>query len=209
MSKKSNFIGKRFGRLLIESEDKPHIYPSGRPRRKFICLCDCGNKVSVMINLLKSGNTKSCGCYKLELITNLKYSHGLRYHPLHDRWSNIKNRCYNPNTQFYANYGGKGIRVCDEWRNSFQSFYDWCIKNGWKENLSIERKDINKGYEPSNCCFISMKEQANNRTNTVWITICGERKNATQWCNYLGLKNTTVLNKIRKGVNPMEALGIW
>lgn len=202
-------IGKVYGMLTILREDSPHRYPSGFSRRRFICRCECGNEKSIVISNIRNGNTTSCGCGHAERARLMKYSHGLSKHPLNGLWRNIKSRCYNVNSDFYNNYGGKGIVMCYEWSSNFKAFYDWCMSNGYAKGMSIERKDISKGYNPSNCCFIPLKDQANNRTNTQWIDICGTRKNATQWANEIGINRNTVLQRLNKGLSPYEALGIW
>lgn len=104
-------------------------------------------------------------------INSTKSNHGKSKHPLYRKWHDMKKRCYNKNVDRYKSYGGVGIKVCDEWKNSFISFYDWSISNGWKPGLTIERIDISKDYSPSNCKYISMKEQAYNKKNTYYVII--------------------------------------
>lgn len=208
--KQLDLIGKRFGLLTIIEELQPHRYPNGTPRRKFKFLCDCGNTAEITINLVKSGNTKSCGCVRKKIASMLKYSHGLRRHGCYSVWQNIKDRCYNPKSEFYSNYGGKGIEVCDEWKE-FINFHNWAVANGYETtpNPSIERKDISKDYCPANCKFIPYSEQANNRTNTIWITICGERKNLMQWCNQLNIIYDSAYQRFRRGLCDAEILLIY
>lgn len=206
MGKRLNPIGQRYGKLVIASETKPHRYPSGAPRRMFVCKCDCGKEFVAYINLLRSGNTKSCGCIKSDKTRKLNLSHGKAHSPLYSKWKGIKDRCYNPNCDFYHRYGGRGIEVCEEWRNDFQAFYDWAITNGWQAGLTIERKDINKGYEPSNCEFIPMKMQARNRSTNIILNVFGERKPLVAWCEQLKLPYSKTYKKIYDGVDYMQAL---
>lgn len=139
----------------------------------WLCKCECGNFCEVTTNKLKSGHTKSCGCLRRKSKT--KYD---KNNPNHKRlygiWKGIKTRCFNQNSTEYFDYGGRGITMCDEWRNSFQSFYDWSIENGYVNNLTIDRKDTNGNYEPSNCRWVTMKVQSNNTRKNLLFQINGK-----------------------------------
>lgn len=126
----------------------------------WICECGCGNKKEFQLNHLRNGHTKSCGCsmYKAKNII-----HGLRQTDLYRVWSAIKTRCNNPKAINYKNYGGKGIQMCVDWQNDVSLFYDWCITNGYKEGLEIDRINNNGNYEPSNCRFVTKIENRRNR----------------------------------------------
>lgn len=162
MSKKLNLTGQRFGRLIVIKE-------SGKNKwgyYKWKCKCDCGNIVFVIGSCLKSGGTKSCGCYQKEKATK----HGLRNHPLFMVWQDMKRRCYNKKYKSYSDYGGRGIKVCDEWLNNFKTFYDFCITNGWKKGLCIDRENNNGDYNPNNCRFVRHKENnQNTRQSKIWV----------------------------------------
>lgn len=118
---------------------------------KWWCVCECGNKTTVMGSHLRSGHTTSCGCVGRE--TNLQ--HGLSKHPLHRVWSTMKNRCYNASAHNYKWYGAKGISVCNKWRKDFKEFYDWAMLNGYEQGLTIDRIKNSQGYCPRNCRFIT------------------------------------------------------
>jgi len=122
----------------------------------WICECSCGNKTRVKGNYLKIGKTKSCGCRTTR-------THGLSKHPLHGIRNAMKMRCYNPKTRSYTAYGAKGIKICEEWLNDFEAFFKWCMENGWKRGLTIDRIDSSEDYGPSNCRFISRSENSSRR----------------------------------------------
>lgn len=109
------------------------------------------------------------------------------YAKLYDTWKNMLSRCYNPKDDRYYTYGARGVNVCDEWRENFHEFARFALSNGWAAGLSIERKDVDEGYSPGNCCFITMKEQMRNKTNNVYITINGETKCLVEWCEIFGV----------------------
>lgn len=157
--------GNRFGRLvaLYEVDGIPRTDRPGWKRRVYRCRCDCGNELDVMVDSLRTGNTKSCGCLNGKGRAARRKTHGMTETRLYRIWCHMKSRCEQPNNNRYYRYGARGIRVCDEWKNSFESFYEWAMNNGYREDLTIERKDNDGNYCPENCEWITLAEQAKNK----------------------------------------------
>lgn len=128
---------------------------------------------------------------------NLK--HGKRYTRIYNIWRTMKQRCVNPKCINFHLYGGRGIEVCTEWQNSFQSFYDWSMANGYAENLTIDRKDVNGNYEPSNCRWATQKEQQNNRSNNVTLELNGINHTVGEWAEISGISITTIHARLKRG----------
>lgn len=167
MYKYNDLNGMVFGRLTVVEE-------SGRTKDRHIlwkCQCECGNEVNVASKELVSGHTKSCGCLQKDAIRNLRYKHGDRDSRLYSVWKSMKKRCENSNHKDYRWYGAKGVSVCDEWHD-YRAFKKWAMNNGYDGNVekgrcTIDRIDPYGDYEPNNCRWVSMKEQAKNKRRSV------------------------------------------
>ena len=179
-----------------------------RKRHNFwLFRCDCGNEKIIDKNSVTSGHTKTCGCNMIP--KEFKYLQKTR---LFSIWRGMMNRCYLKSKSNYIYYGARGIKVCNEWNGTwnrgFLKFYDWAIKNGYKENLTLDRIDVNKDYSPKNCRWVSWDVQVKNkRDNSIKIEYNGEKKNLKQWCKDLGLSYTTIHKRIKeKGLSFEEAI---
>ena len=161
-----------------------------------LCECDCGKVTKVRIEHLKSGHTKSCGCYQKKQTSKAKRTHGREPKRLYSIWSNMKTRCYNKNTECYSRYGGRGITVCDEWKK-FEAFRDWALSNGYSDDLTIDRIDNDGNYEPSNCRWVTRKENMRNCSYNHYIEIMGMRKIVSDWIKELGISKTTAYKYLK------------
>lgn len=182
MGKIVDLTGMTFGRLRVIE------FAGIAKNRKAIWKCECSCENHTIITVqganLRNGNTQSCGCLHKERFN--RYSHGQTNTKLYGVWNGIKNRCLNPNHKSYKNYGGRGIKLCEQWLD-FSNFYEWALNNGYKEGLSIERENVNGDYEPSNCHWATAKEQANNTRANHFIEYNEKIKTIQQWEDETGL----------------------
>jgi hypothetical protein len=193
MSPLRNLIGQKYGKLTVIKRVENHISKSGAKRSQWLCQCDCGKEIVVAGTNLTSGHTKSCGCIRVE--RQFK-THGLRHTKLYNVWNTMKQRCNNPNVKCYERYGGRGIKICNEWY-TFEPFYKWALTTGYKEGLSIDRIDNNGNYEPNNCRWIDAKAQANNRRSSRFVTHNGETHTIAEWSNITGIKSSTLFERLK------------
>ena len=160
--KAKDLTGQRFSRLVVLER----VESDSCRNTMWRCRCDCGNETVVRAAYLNNGHTTSCGCYHRERVSVRKspnIKHGESQSRLYKIWCCMKDRCYRPKNTCYKYYGGRGITICDEWRNDFSTFHNWALANGYREDLTIDRKDNDKGYSPENCRWVDRKTQIENR----------------------------------------------
>jgi len=153
---------------------------------KYVCLCNCGKEFLCFGFSLKNGNTKSCGCYN----SLVHKTHGGTKKPKYAIWHSMIQRCNNPNLKRYKDYGGRGIKVCDRWLKSFDNFYNDMGQR--PDGLTIERRDKNGNYEPSNCFWETNANQQKNKRNNRYITFNNETRIFSDWCKILNINNSTL-----------------
>ena len=179
-----DLTGQKFGRLTVVRFDHKE-----NGRKYYLCQCDCGNFKIVSNHSLKSGNTKSCGCLHKEILTQRNKDNRI-HHPENERllriWRAMLHRCYKETDEHYDYYGGRGIKVCDDWHD-FETFQKWALANGYADNLTIDRLDGNKDYCPENCSWATMTVQNNHKSDTKWLTYKGKTQSLSDWCRELGL----------------------
>lgn len=164
--------GDLIGVLIYLRDVDPKVLPSGKRARKALFECPyCKKPFTAFIsNAKKEGHTTSCGCVTGKKIGDSHATHRKTRHPLYFTWHDMKNRCNNNNYKFFHRYGGRGISVCDKWKDDFNSFYNWALKNKWKKGLQIDRINNNGNYEPSNCRFVTGKVNIRNSTGAKLTT---------------------------------------
>ena len=189
-----NLCGTRFGRLmvisLVDSEAGADI-PT-----KWRCLCDCGNIVDVQASNLKSGSSRSCGCLQRELASTRNKKHGQTKSRLYNTWQHMIGRCTRKSDPSYNLYGGRGIEVCADWLSGFETFRDWALSNGYADNLTIDRIDVNGNYCPENCRWITHDEQQRNKTNNTYIDYGGTAKTVGEWARIFNCFPSAVYKEI-------------
>lgn len=192
-----DLTNNRYGKLTVIK-----YYPKHNGKRNIYycdCECDCGGHITTPASSLVNGKRTNCGCESR--------FHGIKDKRLKNIWQSMKQRCNNPKSKSYNSYGGRGIKVCSEWEHSFKDFYYWAINNGYDENLSIERIDVNKGYCPDNCKWIPIKEQAYNKQNTVRFEVDGETRTAIDLANEHNIYKDTLVSRVKNyGMSLSDAI---
>lgn len=194
MGKFSDLTGQKFGRLTVLER-----CPSDDHGAKWLCQCDCGNMTTVRAYALKSGHAVSCGCYRLDRCLSVVTTHGESGTLLHKVWRGMKGRCYDENSPAYKYYGGRGILVCSEWKDSFQSFRSWALQHGYSPGLSIDRIDVNGPYSPENCRWVDRYIQMNNTRRNHFLEFQGERHTVSEWSRIVGISVRCLFSRLRRG----------
>lgn len=160
-------VGDEFTRIrVIGSPFNVRVGSANKRMQHAVCQCECGEVLVARCSVLKIGRLHSCGCYQSDVTAARNFKHGLAPRKVpkpYNTWCHIRERCLDPNYPYWHRYGGRGIKVCDEWRDSPEAFCKWAIENGWQPDLTIDRIDNNGNYEPSNCRFVTQAENNRNR----------------------------------------------
>lgn len=210
MGKRANIqAGDRFGYLTVIREVEPNITPCGTVQRKFLCRCDCGNEVIRLRSTLQKNQKTSCGCMELTIGDRTrKYTKEQTSSFLYSTWQGMKQRCIDPKSTSYPLYGGRGIKVCDDWLYDYTKFYDWALANGASKEMTLDRIDVNGDYEPSNCRWADAYTQANNTRQNRFIEYNGERLSVMQWSRRTGIEEGAIRARLDLyGYSIGEALG--
>lgn len=192
----------RFGRLIVLSLSPIR---GENYKTRWNCLCDCGNTLTISGRSLLSENTKSCGCYKRDAISESRSTHKMCKTPEYKTWCLLKSRCLNKRNPKYPIYGGRGINVCDRWINSFQNFLD-DVGTKPTPGHSIDRIYVNGHYEPSNVKWSTRKEQQNNKRNNRLLTYDGRTLTVAQWADLLMISQQKIINRLYKKYSTEDAL---
>lgn len=196
-----NLKGLKFGRLVVLNDNPIRI----NRQTYWNCKCICGNEGYIFAGNLTKGKVQSCGClltehrknlYIYALRTNKKYPTNSKR--LYSIYRDMKARCFNKNNIAYKYYGGKGITICEYWLSDFRNFYNWAINNGYKDNLTIDRINNNGNYEPSNCRWITRKQQMNNMSRNHIVDINGVKKTISEWADYYKIEYWRMQNLLKK-----------
>lgn len=196
MSRLIDLTGQRFGRLSV-------IERSQRNRKAghamWVCLCDCGQLCEVDGYRLRHGLTKSCGCLMLEWLHTPHRTHGQSDSRLYSIWRSMKGRCNCPTNKAHVDYGGRGICVCPEWDKAFEAFAAWALASGYRDDLTIDRIDVNAGYSPENCRWATAKEQGRNKRYNRKLHYLGEEKTLGEWAEETGVPVNLISSRFERG----------
>ena len=192
-----DLTGQRFGRLVVIQ------YSHSKNGAFWKCMCDCGNESVVKGAHLRYGSHKSCGCGSKEAARrNADAGREARRVPylyprkMKDMYKNMQARCYDPSNKRWANYGARGIKICDEWLNDIRAFYKWVSENGYEPGLTIDRIDVNRDYEPDNCRFATLLVQMNNTTRNRWLTWNDVTLTVADWGRKLGVDSHAIQHRV-------------
>lgn len=195
MGKLIDLTGRKFGRLTVIKEDGRSKYG----QVKWLCKCDCGTLCTVLGCKLRIGETQSCGCYRREATGQMFRKYSSVEKRLYTIWKKMRSRCYTKSDPKYKNYGARGIKISPEWKSDFKAFESWAFSNGYREDLTIDRIDVNGPYSPDNCRWTTNLVQCNNKTDNVFLEYNGQRKTISDWARVTGIKVTTLYERAHAG----------
>lgn len=199
-----DITGQKFGRLTAINRA-----PNSGDRVKWLFKCDCGNQIITDGASAKTGKTRSCGCLNNEMRIKTNTKHGLSSKRIYGIYKSMIQRCHNSSNKKFKIYGGRGIKVCDEWLNDRMTFFEWAFKNGYNDDLTIDRVNGDKGYAPDNCKWATYAEQNRNTTQNFHVMIDGKDKILTDLAKEVGVDRGTLFYRIKKaGMTPEEAISV-
>jgi hypothetical protein len=196
-----HLIGEKYNRLTIVRFSEPLKHSDGFLRTRVLAECECGNERVLLLSDVLKGRIISCGCAQRDFVKNATHrrTHGVTRTRLYQVWVDMKRRCYNPKSVSYSNYGGRGIEICSEWIRNPSLFFHWAKQNGYGDTLEIDRINVNAGYSPINCRFVTRKINSDNKRCSFKITFNGETKTVTQWSSILGVSRVCLYKRIKSG----------
>lgn len=190
-----SLVGTKINKVTILS----HFKKGKNNCNYFECLCECGRVSQIRANHLLNENQETCGKH------HKKYYDSEIGTRIYNTWNRMMHRCYDINNQKYYAYGARGILICNEWKNDYNAFYEWSIKNGYQIGLWIERIDNDGDYRPENCRWATRKEQMNNTRRNHFVQYREENKTIAQWCEILDLPYKTINSRLNRGYTPEQA----
>lgn len=200
-NKPNDLVGQKFNHFTVIRRGPDRIRKNGKHDVMWECECDCPKHTHVLVTArdLREGRIKSCGCARYDHL----YKHGESGTRLYGLWGAVKTRSTNPNIKSAKFYTGKGITVCDEWKNDYIAFRDWALDEGYDKNapygqFTIERINNNDGYSPENCKLVDLKAQANHKTNNRYLTYMGITKTASEWAELIGISQDTMYDRLSR-----------
>lgn len=197
----TNLLGKEFGRLRVLSR----ATNTKQGKARWLCECSCGRQVTICGEHLRRALTRSCGCWRIEAASIAFKTHGLTKTPEHRSWTAMKDRCGNPNTQWWHRYGGRGIVVCERWVNSFETFLADMGPRPSRRH-SIERENNDGNYEPGNCIWALPAQQATNRSSVCMIAHDGITDTMAGWARRTGVPYLKLRRQLKKGWTMEQAI---
>lgn len=210
MQRKSKFevkAGDVFGRLTLTGNTYIKQFKDSN-RTLYEARCECGDVRGYQLKYLIRGDTKSCGCYRNDMISQAVTTHNISKHPLYQAYQDIKRRCYDKRCKSYPDYGGRGIYMCSLWLNDIMAFYNWGLENGWEPGLEIDRRNNDGIYEPDNCRFVTREEGNKNTRRNIMLLAFGEKKCAADWLrdDRCKIKGNTLKLRLSTGWDIEEAI---
>lgn len=199
MAKFIDLTGRQFGKLFVIKRGPNNRFGTAM----WICKCECGNEIIARSGDILKKEGSSCGCSR--------FKHRGAHTRLFNVWYGMKQRCVYKKHNRYHNYGAKGIKICDEWLNDYAAFRDWALVNGYDEKAkrgecTLDRIDVDGDYEPSNCRWVSMKEQNVNKSSNHKLTYNGETRTLKEWADACGIAYSTIMSRLRYGWSIERAL---